>query len=66
MWFPDDSDVDTQHRAIRLCHQCPLAIHCLEMAMDLEHPGYKLRAGIFGGTTPQQRYRIGLSRKDRK
>ena len=63
---PDDADVDTQHRAIRLCHQCPLAIHCLEMAMDLEPPGYKMRAGIFGGTTPQQRYRIGLSRKDTK
>lgn len=66
MWFPDDADVDTQHEAIRLCHQCPLAINCLEMAMDLEPPGYKMRAGIFGGTTPQQRYRIGLSRKDRK
>ena len=65
-WFPDDADVDTQHEAIRLCHQCPLAIHCLEMAMDLEQPGYKMRAGIFGGTTPQQRYRIGLSRKDKK
>ena len=66
MWFPDDADTDTQHRAIRLCHQCPLAIHCLEMAMDLEPTGYKMRSGIFGGTTPQQRYRIGLSRKDTK
>lgn len=66
MWFPDDADVDTQDEAIRLCHQCPLAIHCLEMAMDLEPPGYKMRSGIFGGTTPQQRYRIGLSRKDKK
>lgn len=66
MWFPDDADTDTQNEAIQLCHQCPLAIHCLEMAMDLEPPGYKMRSGIFGGTTPQQRYRIGLSRKDRK
>lgn len=66
MWFPEDSDIETQHRAIKLCHQCPLAIHCLEMAMDLEPPGYKMRAGIFGGTTPQQRYRIGLSRKEKK
>lgn len=65
-WFPDDADVDTQHEAIRLCHQCPLAIHCLEMAMALEPTGYKMRSGIFGGTTPQQRYRIGLSRKDKK
>ena len=66
MWFPDDADVDTQNEAIRLCHQCPLAIHCLEMAMALEPTGYKMRSGIFGGTTPQQRYRIGLSRKDKK
>lgn len=66
MWFPDDADVGTQDEAIQLCHQCPLAIHCLEMAMDLEPPGYKMRSGIFGGTTPHQRYRIGLSRKDTK
>lgn len=65
-WFPDDADMDTQNEAIRLCHQCPLAIHCLEMAMDLEPSGYKMRSGIFGGTTPQQRHRIGLSRKDTK
>lgn len=66
MWFPDDADMDTQHRAIQLCHQCPLAIHCLEMAMDLEKPGYKMRFGIFGGTTPRQRYRMEISRKEKK
>ncbi|WP_277101849.1 WhiB family transcriptional regulator [Cutibacterium granulosum] len=66
MWFPDDSDVETQNEAIRLCHQCPLAIHCLEMAMDFEKPGYKMRAGIFGGTTPQQRCHMEISRKEKK
>lgn len=67
MWFPDDADVDTQNRAIRLCHQCPLAIHCLEMAMDCEkRKGEKYRFGIFGGTTPQQRYRMEISRKEKK
>lgn len=67
MWFPEDSDIETQHRAIKLCHQCPLATHCLDMEMDCEKgKGEKYRFGIFGGTTPRQRYRMEFSRKERK
>lgn len=67
MWFPDDSDTDTQNEAIRLCHQCPLVTHCLDMEMDCEKgKGEKYRFGIFGGTTPRQRYRMEISRKEKK
>lgn len=47
------------HTARKICAGCPVRRPCLDAALDEEHGVYhKLRAGIRGGTTPRQRWRM--------
>ncbi len=43
--------------AIEWCRRCPVQMECLEYALDTE--SRDMRHGIWGGTTPLQRQRIG-------
>src|SRR5579871_927708 len=47
-------------RALRICADCPVKQQCLEFAMRTREP-----AGIWGGTTPEERVRVLRSRTRR-
>ena len=52
---------DTRDRmyAKRVCEGCPVREACLRMALDAERgAGLYERYGIFGGTTPVERFRM--------
>ena len=52
---------DTRDRmyAKRICEGCPVREACLRMALDAERgTGLYERYGIFGGTTPVERFRM--------
>ena len=45
--------------AKRVCEGCPVREACLRMALDAERgAGLYERYGIFGGTTPVERFRM--------
>ncbi len=46
-----------QKAAIAWCFRCPVQVECLEYA--LAHESRDMRHGVWGGTTPLQRQRIG-------
>ncbi len=43
--------------AIEWCRRCPVQAECLEYALDTE--SRDMRHGVWGGTTPLQRQRLG-------
>ncbi len=47
----------TERAAIAWCERCPVQAECLDYAMA--HESRDMRHGIWGGTTPLQRQRIG-------
>jgi hypothetical protein len=66
-WFPAGLEGDSvaasdamEARAAALCRFCPVELCCLERAIRLE--GRRLGHGIAGGTTPQRRQAIKVSR----
>lgn len=60
LWFPV-SDVITASAqlAIDLCDDCPIKDACLQTALDKG-----IKDGIWGGTMPSQRMRMGWRRND--
>ena len=47
-WWFDDTD----HRlAVSICERCPIAVTCLQYALDNNEPH-----GVWGGLTPDQRH----------
>lgn len=48
-------------RAQRICAACPVKQQCLDFAMQTREP-----AGIWGGTTPEERIRTFRSRRRRR
>ncbi len=47
----------TERAALEWCRRCPVQVECLEYALDTE--SRDMRHGVWGGTTPLQRQRIG-------
>jgi WhiB family transcriptional regulator, redox-sensing transcriptional regulator len=47
-------------RALGICADCPVKQQCLEFAMQTREP-----AGIWGGTTPEERIKVLRSRNRR-
>jgi len=62
-WYPSENGGSTPENrdAISICKQCPVQTECLEFALATDD-----RYGIFGGTTPQQRYEITHNKPLRK
>lgn len=62
-FYPERSGAPPSPQALRACARCPVAVDCLETA--LEEEGTRVgRYGIRGGLTPKQR--ITLSRRRRE
>lgn len=66
-WFPAEpagyhprARAKYEARALALCRFCPVALECLELAIQREGP--KRGHGIAGGTAPWQRKAIKVSR----
>ncbi len=54
--FFDGSD---NARIKAICQGCPVKSQCLEQVLEIEHqPGALRRWGIWGGTTPNERYDV--------
>ena len=56
-FFPGDNHSRHAYaRAKRVCHECPVTIHCLRLALYLEDGlAETSRWGMWAGLTPQQR-----------
>lgn len=56
-WFPDGGGLPQVVKEI--CKtQCPVRVECLNYAMKFEEGTYRgMRAGIYGGMSPQERYK---------
>ena len=63
-WFPASSDDAAIIEVVAVCKRCPVSVACLQQALDAEvtEDGYPLaasaREGIWGGTTPAQRWQL--------
>ena len=56
LWYPADSDTETQTNAVRICRTCPVRRACLIDAMTAEKGRQvSTRWGIWGGYTPVER-----------
>lgn len=56
VWFPDQATGGTYATARGICDTCPIRERCLDYAMDREaRLGYRHRAGMWGGKTPEER-----------
>jgi hypothetical protein len=74
VWFTADSELARERgypenvgraSALALCRACPVIEPCLAFALRIERDGpERARAGIFGGTTPQQRRLMAAPRPD--
>lgn len=56
-WWPEKGG--SARLAVRICQGCPVRHKCLELALARPE-----RAGIWGGTTPNQRRRMARERDD--
>lgn len=57
LWFSPISP--EQRLAQKFCQNCPIIDQCLDYAMRAEHGlPQRSRFGVWGGTTPHQRYRM--------
>lgn len=57
LWFPAGHHPNW-NEAQHVCLKCPVRKKCLETAMKDEAEIGTLRFGMWGGTTPQQRYQL--------
>lgn len=62
-WFPSSrSDINVMKAAIAVCGHCPVKADCLDYALsDLPTRDH----GIWAGTTPEQRYKLGTGHPKR-
>lgn len=56
LWFPEDSCLGTE--AKNICKRCPVAVECLEHAMDNNE-----KFGIWGGLSSSQRKLLARQRR---
>lgn len=57
LWFPEKGGVDMRARA--LCFECPLQQACLSSELSRMRTAKNSDThGIWGGTTPDERYRM--------
>jgi WhiB family redox-sensing transcriptional regulator len=67
LWFPERQNQRETHAAKRLCDGCPVKDDCLADAMRYEAGlGKGSREGIYGGTTPAERYALEVKKRGRK
>lgn len=57
LWFPEIGEGRIEKRAIAFCQECPVIAQCREYAIITDQ-----RAGVWGGTTPQDRDKINRQR----
>lgn len=57
LWFPHPGDSYSRHRAIGICHTCPIEVACLAFALATD-----TRFGIWGGLNENQRAKISGKR----
>lgn len=58
-WFPPRADITGTRDARALCNGCPVIEECLRYAIKAEWGNAKSgRDGIYGGTTPAERYAL--------
>ena len=64
LWFPADSDTETQAEAVRICRTCPVRRDCLIDAMTAE-TGRRASArwGIWGGYGPVERLMLAANQR---
>ena len=64
LWFPADSDTETQAEAVRICRTCPVRRDCLIDAMTAEKGRQtSTRWGIWGGYTPVERVILAANQR---
>jgi len=59
LFFPETGESPVEARAI--CARCPVRDNCLEYALARNE-----RHGVWGGTTPHERYRLSAARRERR
>lgn len=52
LWFPEHSKEERQQEALRICAACPVRAACLAYVLSMPP-----QAGIWGGTTEEDRMR---------
>ena len=62
-FFPNPSDHEAANWALAWCEACPVRQSCLLSALSTELDGSDMKHGIWGGTTPAERYRMRMSRE---
>ncbi|MEU7163843.1 WhiB family transcriptional regulator [Streptomyces morookaense] len=64
LFFPSEDDEGAVALAVGLCSLCPVKEACLALALEMEGNArpYK-RFGIWGGTTPYERYVLSQHRR---
>ena len=64
LWYPADSDTETQAEAVRICQTCPVRRACLIDAMTAETGRQaSTRWGIWGGCTPVERVMLAANQR---
>lgn len=59
VWFPTKAlDQQTEAKAKRICHRCPVIDECLEYALESDQ-----RYGIWGGLSEQERRGVARRRR---
>lgn len=64
-FFPRPGDVEGAQWALAWCKACPVVDECLQAHLAVEPIGRDMRHGIYGGTTPLDRYRAWLNERAR-
>jgi WhiB family redox-sensing transcriptional regulator len=62
-WFPDQNQRELTQLAKRICSQCLVRAQCLDYALSGADTWGGIAAGIWGGTTPQERDQLRQQRK---
>jgi WhiB family redox-sensing transcriptional regulator len=62
-WFPEKGQHAPAKTAIGICQACPVRTQCLDYALSGADTWGGIAAGIWGGTTPQERARLRQQRK---
>ena len=64
-FFPQPGDVEGTQWALAWCKTCPVTDECLQAQLAVEPHGLDMRYGVFGATTPLDRYRTWLDKRAR-
>jgi WhiB family redox-sensing transcriptional regulator len=62
-WFPEKGQRALAEIATRICGHCPVHAQCLKYALSGTDTWGGIAAGIWGGTTPQERDQLRQQRK---